>query len=285
MKKWIALVLALCLICQTGLAAVNEKVLSRAVEIIGQQESGHNYGCVTVDTNGKISAGFMQWNGNRAVNLVKKAIELGQKEYPFDGSLTSADKEWVKELLLSAEGRKAQDEQARTDVTAYLKKAVSLGIKDLNALCYYCDIVHQVGTGAITKYHKLAAEKAGSYEEITLDHLYQAALNYATHTKSRRTRVYNLLKDDPIRAETPPAAPGKLIIVGSASMKKGQKQQLSAALSTGENVAVRWKSANPRIAKVNAKGVVKALKKGRAVIKCKTADGQIASFVLKVTKK
>ena len=64
----LALALALCLACQSALAAVSEKVLSRAIEIIGQMESGHNYATVIVDSNGKISAGFMRAAGVKREN-------------------------------------------------------------------------------------------------------------------------------------------------------------------------------------------------------------------------
>lgn len=127
-----------------------------------------------------------------------KGHQASGEDIDFDGTLSASDKEWVSQLLSSPAGREVQDAQARSDVTGYIEKAMSLGIQDPNALCYYADIVHQVGTGAIKKYHVLAAEKAGGYENVTLEHLYQAALNYATYTKARRTKVYNLLKAGPI---------------------------------------------------------------------------------------
>ena len=87
----LALALALCLACQSALAAVSEKVLSRAIEIIGQMESGHNYATVIVDSNGKISAGFMQWNAGRAAALVEKAIQASGEDIDFDGTLSASD--------------------------------------------------------------------------------------------------------------------------------------------------------------------------------------------------
>ena len=41
------------LACQSAPGGGERKVLSRAIEIIGQMESGHNYATVIVDSNGK----------------------------------------------------------------------------------------------------------------------------------------------------------------------------------------------------------------------------------------
>lgn len=282
----LALALALCLACQSALAAVSEKVLSRAIEIIGQMESGHNYATVIVDSNGKISAGFMQWNAGRAAALVEKAIQASGEDIDFDGTLSASDKEWVSQLLSSPAGREVQDAQARSDVTGYIEKAMSLGIQDPNALCYYADIVHQVGTGAIKKYHVLAAEKAGGYENVTLEHLYQAALNYATYTKARRTKVYNLLKADPIsgsggqqdqenqesqQAQKPTAL--RISPHEAQTLTIGQTLTLSVDFQpAGSSQAVKWSSSNKKVAIVKD-GVVTAVKAGKAYIRVQSESG------------
>ena len=290
-KTCLTALLLVCLLAQSALAAVNERVLTRAVEIIGAQESNHNYGLVITDTNGKISAGFLQWNAGRAASLVKKAIEASGRDISFDGTLSAADKAWVSELLLSEAGKKVQDAQARSDVAGYIEKAMSLGIKDPNALCYYADIAHQVGSGAIGKYHKLAAEKAGGYEKVTLEHLYQAALTYATHTKARRTRVYKLLKADPIagagqaEAEKPQQDKATAVSIspaGARTLLVGETLSLKAVFAPqAASEAVKWSSSNKKVAVV-ADGLVTAVKPGKAYIRVKSVSGLTARVKLTV---
>ena len=280
-----AILLLLCLLAQ-GAAAVSEAVLRRAIDIIGQEESSHGYGCVAVDTNGKLSVGFMQWNAGRAARLVQKIQK--ERGLAFEGTLSVGDKAWVKEALLTPEGRRVQDEQARLDVSGYIAKAMGLGIQDPNALCYYADIVHQVGTGAIVKYHKLAAQKAGGYGKVTLEHLYQAALNYATYTKARRQRVYRRLKDDPIEGAPPVApqatplpSPGLSIApAGPHTLYLGETLQLKAEGAE----KVRWSSAKRKIARVNKTGLVVPVKPGKAVIRVKSAAGAVAKVQVLVKK-
>lgn len=277
--------LLLCLLAQ-GAAAVSEAVLRRAIDIIGKEESSHNYGCVVVDTNGKLSVGFMQWNAGRASKLVQKIQE--RRGLTFEGSLSNGDKAWVKEALLTPEGRGVQDEQARLDVSGYIAKAMSLGIKDPNALCYYADIVHQVGTGAITKYHELAAKKAGGYGKVTLEHLYQAALNYATYTKARRQRVYRQLKENPVGGAaqpdpqpTPSPETGLSIVPGGPhTLYLGETLQLKAEGAE----QVRWSSSKGKIARVNQRGLVKPVKPGKAFVRAKSAAGAIAKVQILVKK-
>ena len=292
MKKTCAIALLLiCLLAQSALAAVSERVLARAVDIIGTQESNHNYGLVITDTNGKISAGFLQWNAGRAASLVKKAIEASGRDISFDGTLSASDKTWVSEILSSEAGKKVQDAQARADVSGYIEKAMSLGIQDPSALCYYADIAHQVGSGAIAKYHKLAAEKAGGYEKVTLEHLYQAALNYATHTKARRTRVYKLLKENPIQGsgqtQENPSQPQQATAVaispaGAQTLLAGETLSLKAVFAPEAALeAVKWSSSNKKAATVDD-GLVTAVKPGKTYIRVKSKSGLTARIKLTV---
>ena len=121
-----------------------------------------------------------------------------------------------------------------------------------------------MGTGAIVKYHELAAKKAGGYGKVTLEHLYQAALQYATYTKARRQRVYRRLKDDPIEGAPPVApqatplpSPGLSIApAGPHTLYLGETLQLKAEGAE----KVRWSSAKRKIARVNKTGLVVPVK-------------------------
>lgn len=61
----------------------------------------------------------------------------------------------------------------------------------------------------------------------------------------------------------------------SQRLKKGKKLRLTVRVSPSNayNKKVAWKSTNPKVAKVSAKGVVKARKKGRAYITATACDG------------
>lgn len=65
-------------------------------------------------------------------------------------------------------------------------------------------------------------------------------------------------------------------IEGKKTMKKGTRQTLKAVIApaTAKNRNVTWKSSNKKIATVSAKGVVKALKKGKVKITVVTKDGK-----------
>lgn len=380
----LALLLAL-----SQIASASSAVLKRAVEIIAKMETNGNYASVANDTNGSPSVGIMQWNNGRAVNLLKKIISddaatakelLGEALYAqlsggkstvWSGkTLGAAQRSAVGALLKTENGMKRQNAQAEADVSAYIAKAQSLGITDPNALVYYADIAHQAGTGAVKKYAVKAAEIAGGYGKITLKTMYQAAMVYATYTKTRRTKVYNLLAANPVEGTAPDAetlpesvsispsgtqtlylgdtlkltasvspsgAAAKLAwasgnpkvatvsdgtvtpkkagtvsiavktqngktasvkvavkpvlvtgvsITGETTMKRGQKQQLTAVCTPANatNQAVRWRSSNGAVVAVNAKGVALARRKGKATLYCMTKDGtrKVGRLVIRV---
>jgi len=299
---------AICLLLVLALshgAAAATAVLERATQIIAKMETNGNYGSVGNDSNGSPSVGILQWNNGRAVNLLKKILAddekaaqeiLGDEMYQqlskgkssvWSGKkLSSAEKKAVSALLKTDAGVKRQNAQAETDITAYITTAKKLGITDPNALVYYADIAHQVGTGAVKKYHVKAAEIAGSYAKIKLKDLYQAALVYATHTKSRRTKVYNMLVADPVvetSAETP-ALPKtvKLNKSGTQTLYLGDTLKLSAAVTpSGATVKYTWASSEPGIATVS-EGVVTPRKAGTATILVKTQNGKTDSVKISV---
>jgi uncharacterized protein YjdB len=303
-----ARLLALCLaliLALTQIASASA-VLDRAVEIIKKMETNGNYGSVGNDTNGSPSVGILQWNNGRAVSLLKKIITddveaaktlLGDamvtqlsegKTSVWSGkTLSATEKKAVGSLLKTDPGVKRQDAQADTDVSAYIEKARGLGIVDLNAQAYYADIAHQVGSGAVKKYAVKAAELAGGYNKITLKTLYQAALIYATHTKSRRTKVYNMLLDKPVEGtgEVPETLPESVSIspLKSKTLYLGDTLKLAADVSpSGAKVAYAWSSSSVNLAEVSD-GVVTPKRTGTVTITVKTQNGKSDS--VKVTVK
>lgn len=81
-------------------------------------------------------------------------------------------------------------------------------------------------------------------------------------------------------------APAKLTLkANKKTMKAGKTLQLKKALSKGSAGKVTFKSSNKKVATVNAKGKVKALRNGRVTITARTYNGRKASVKLTVLKK
>ena len=291
-------------------AAASASVVERAFQIISKMETGTNYTLAGNDTNGRPSVGVLQWNGSRAVSLLQAIIAddpagaktlMGSALYKeLNGAsasvwnrrtLSKSERTLLGKLLGSRQGIARQKELAQKDITRYIETAMALGITDPNALCYYADIAHQTGVGK--KYAEYAKGLAGSYRAITLDILYKAALHYATFTKSRRTRVYNMLKEDPIPVKTPSADPDagakpkKITLgkTGTIKLKVGQSKSLTAKVSPlNADPSVTWTSSKPAVAAVSESGEITALAPGKTVITAKTVNGKKASVRVKVAR-
>ena len=66
----------------------------------------------------------------------------------------------------------------------------------------------------------------------------------------------------------------KLNKTGTVTLKKGKTLKLKVTLKPeGSVTTLKWKSSNSKVAKVSSKGVVKALKKGKATITVTTPNG------------
>ncbi|MGI6174210.1 MAG: Ig-like domain-containing protein [Christensenellales bacterium] len=299
LSRWLSvlLILALLPIFPAGAETVNKAVLQKAIQVIGKMETNNSYTSVANDSNSCPSVGILQWNNGRAVSLLKTIIAadeetakgaLGDKLFRTlkDGStsvwkgvkLTKEQRGYVSRLLNTDAGRAAQDALAEKDVSRYLTTAMGLGIRDAGALIYYADIAHQAGTGAVKKYAVKAAEFAGGYGNVTLEEMYRAALVYATYTKTRRTKVYNLLKSEP--APIPSVKPTGISLdkKGTVTLYVGNTLTLTATLAP-ENAAsaLQWKSSRPSVASV-ADGIVTAKKKGKAIIAVSTENGKKATL-------
>ena len=69
---------------------------------------------------------------------------------------------------------------------------------------------------------------------------------------------------------------------GTVTLKRGKTLKLKATLPKKTASALTWKSSKPKIASVDQKGVVRALKKGTAVITVKTFNGKTAKVTIRV---
>ena len=80
------------------------------------------------------------------------------------------------------------------------------------------------------------------------------------------------------------AAPKKVSLnkSGTVTLKKGKKLKLKATLPKDTASALTWTSSKPKVASVDGKGTVRALKKGSAVITVKTFNGRTARVTIRV---
>ncbi len=80
------------------------------------------------------------------------------------------------------------------------------------------------------------------------------------------------------------AAPKKVTLnkSGTVELKKGNKLKLKATLPRNTASALTWTSSKPKVASVDQKGNVRALKKGTAVITVKTFNGKTAKVTVTV---
>ena len=183
-----------------------EKMVDAAMTIIYRNEGSD--GSINKDDNGAVSIGKVQWHGNRALNLLKSIVreapDLSQEllgEALYDeivtadswGSRTVNEEEAlaISALLKTDVGKAAQDALAATDITSYVNHALNLGLRSSTAIVYFSDLEKQWGYTGAKKQAQKAMEAAGTYEDVTLDVLHQACLNYTTKYHTRRNNVYN----------------------------------------------------------------------------------------------
>lgn len=183
-----------------------QEIAERACVIIFSNEG--NYGSVNKNDNGAVSIGKVQWHGNRALNLLKTIVNanknqanqiLGSTLYNEILSssnwgtriLSQTEANSISNLLQTSEGKKAQDDLAKSDVLTYINKGVSYGLKNAEALIYFADGVNQYGTASsLWKNIATAAIKKGG----TLDAMYEATKKLTSNYLLRRAKVYNTLK-------------------------------------------------------------------------------------------
>lgn len=181
-------------------------IAQRACTIIFANEG--NYGSVNKNDNGAVSVGKIQWHGDRAkallqticrANLAQAQSLLGIALYQEIMSAVSWGKRIVNAgeasklsvLLSSAQGKKAQDELAMSDVMVYIDKGINYGLTNAEALIYFADGVNQYGIySTLWKNIAVAALKNGG----TVEAMYEATKKLTSSYLSRRKTVYEKLK-------------------------------------------------------------------------------------------
>lgn len=179
-----------------------------AAEIVYGNESSRDYGAINPkDSNGALSIGLIQWNGDNARTLIQRIRD----EYPNDftnaggNNLTLAlNKSWsnqsiakgdsnyniLKALLTSNGGKAIQDAMAIEYMNNYINTAKSVGFTDMQGLLYYCDCATQSPAGA--------KEAASKCSPKTLDGIHNWVLTsgcwLGKNTPQRRKNTYNKIK-------------------------------------------------------------------------------------------
>lgn len=94
-------------------------------------------------------------------------------------------------VLTTLQGNAAQDNLAIADITAYVKKGQSYGLKDAGALIYFADGVNQysVASSLWANISKDALKNTGDVEAM-----YAATKKRTNDYIPRRTTVYNKVK-------------------------------------------------------------------------------------------
>lgn len=185
-----------------------DTIIKAASDVIRVNEG--NYNSVNANDNGALSIGWIQWHGNRALSLLRTIVAANEKnaktllgdtlynEVKTASSwsariLTKNEASKISALISTDEGKKAQDELAAKDIANYINRAIGYGITDPSALVYYADVENQCGAGGAKPTAEAAAKLAGSYDKVTLDIIYKAALadKIAGKYATRRSFTYN----------------------------------------------------------------------------------------------
>lgn len=208
-----ALVLMLSAIASpTNVSAVTlEEMASVAIDCIMSHEG--SYGSINPNDCGAVSVGKLQWHADRALTVMRRACQIDPSfaaatlgSYFYNEvmsasswnyrTFSSSEASAAATLLASDCGIAAQDAQANEDVQGYIITAQNMGITDAGALVLYADI-YNFGCGIAARVAKRAASYAGSYSAVTLENMYQAALNdnfsSTSAFVSRAKMVYNYL--------------------------------------------------------------------------------------------
>lgn len=183
-----------------------DDVVNASVEIILSNEGV--YDTVLANDNGALSIGKVGWHGTRALNLLKTIINaneskskqiLGDKLYNEiltesnwnSRKLTSEEKIVVQKLLTTDESKKAQDELAFSDIKNYVVHGQALGLSDGKVLVYFADLENQMGSNGAERVALSAIKSAGAASKVTLQIIYNAAMNDVTAQSSptRRKKV------------------------------------------------------------------------------------------------
>lgn len=207
----LVLILSAFTISPSAKAASLEEMTNAAIVCITSHEG--SYGSVNPNDCGAVSIGKLQWHATRALNLLKTVCQndpetaqatIGSdlynevlNSYSWETRIfTSSEASSVSALLSSGAGVAAQDALAASDVQQYIISGQNRGMTDAGALVLYADI-YNFGGGIASRIASRAAGYAGSYGDVTLNDMYNAAMNDSYGSNSafvyRTNNVYNYL--------------------------------------------------------------------------------------------
>ena len=210
LKKLIAFSVAILMLIPSfsAYAYTTDDVVEAAAGIIFSNEG--SYTSINANDRGAVSIGVLGWHADRALSLLVTIVEadpenaleiLGEDMYNEITTATnwntrifnSRESAVVSSLLGTQEGIDAQNDLAATDIRSYINRAMTDGITDGKALVYYADLENQMGAGGAERVSSAAVRLAGSAENVTLEHMYQAALadSVASSGMTRRRKTYN----------------------------------------------------------------------------------------------
>lgn len=190
-----------------------DAMISAAVHQISESEG--NYGSVSGNDSGALSVGKLQWHADLALSLLRFIIDsdseanaksvLGSALY---SEITNSSTKWgtrkltndeVKKLsayLSSPVGVKGQDEYAAQTVYTYIQNCYQQGLTDPYAMIFVCDIFNK-GETAGYNWMRQASKYAGSYRDVTLEHLYKTARAFNNGSvPSRYQKLYDFCKNE-----------------------------------------------------------------------------------------
>lgn len=182
-------------------------------QIMMKYESNNNYGAfaeayANTSNEHAITIGAHQNYGVNAKALMVYLRSLNQSEFDKMASpsglladvtgsndwsnyriaKSSAKGQAIIAIMTTSWGINGQITKAAQDVQRYMKEAnEDYGVTDVSATLYICDIIHQYGRGGARKQYK-------GKSIPNLETAYQIAISYSTTYKTRRTGVYNDLK-------------------------------------------------------------------------------------------
>jgi hypothetical protein len=115
-------------------------------------------------------------------------------------------------LLTTKDAKAAQDTLAVADITSYINKGMSYGLKDTGALIYFADGVNQYGTNA-TLWKQIAEEALKSTGDVTA--MFNATKALTQNYLARREKVHRAICVLNLKGTTTPANPNPLSSAGS----------------------------------------------------------------------
>lgn len=183
-----------------------KEIAEKAAPIIYGNEGG--YGSINKNDNGAVSIGKIQWHANRALELLKEIVKrtgagaktiLGERLYSEIATggnwskrvVTQEEANKLTVILTTQQGKAAQDAQAIADVTGYINKGKSYGLKDIGALIYFADGVNQYGT-ASALWKNITAQALRGAGDVTA--MYEATINQTNNYLTRRKKTYEKVR-------------------------------------------------------------------------------------------